>query len=551
LLEGLRQHKILKDLARYLEERVPELHRSAGKVRKQVPLVIPEPDWKVNEPILNDYVTEIDVSLLEKKAIGFELDEDFDEAKQLWRKVIELSPVQSQRSDALKAIDRIDIKISRYAPKPTELSEVPLFKGDLGGSSSPKPIDRLAVEEAIPLAPLKRGNRSGEGSQAIVYPTFKFEYATIDRNLKIQKHRGEAYHFRETINGVDFELVQIPAGSFEMGSHQDASEKPIHHVTVPEFFMGKYPVTQAQWKTIANLKQKNRKLNPNPSRFKGVDRPVENVYWEDAVEFCDRLSDYTGKLYRLPSEAEWEYSCRAGTTTQYHFGDASDPTLANYENNCKGTTTVGKFPGNPWGLFDCHGNVWEWCEDVWHRNYINAPTDGSSWITGANTEHHSGRGGSWAFPAVKFRSASRNNYTRAFLNGYVGFRLVLSMIVPEVDRRNTKAQAQSRVHTDSVPSQSTQRPKNFAEEYRAAEKAYMQGRYEDAAELIDRLVLQCPNDPPALLLRGHVYCYGLHLYDIASAQYQGVINVTSDKDYIDYANQGLTYARSCLEEGSK
>jgi formylglycine-generating enzyme required for sulfatase activity/uncharacterized caspase-like protein len=429
LLEGLRQHTILKDLARYLEERVPELHRSAGKVRKQVPLVIPEPDWKVNEPILSNYVTEVDVSQLEKKAIAFELDEDFDEAKQLWRKVIELSPVQSKRSDALKAIDRIDIKISRYAPKPTELSEVPLFKGDLGGSSSPKPIDRSAVEEAIPLAPSKRGNRSGVGSQAIVYPTFKFEYATIDQNCKIQKHSGEAHHFRETINGVDFELVQIPAGGFEMGSNENNYEKPIHHVTVPEFLMGKYPVTQAQWKSIANLKRKNRTLNPDPSHFKGDERPVENVYWEDAVEFCDRLSDHTGRLYRLPSEAEWEYACRAGTTARYqHFGEILHPSLVNFAGKYNETTSVGTFPGNPWGLFDCHGNVWEWCADVWYPNYNDAPTDGSPRITGAHTGYHSGRGGSWADPADKSRAASRDDGTRAFFINNVGFRLALSAV---------------------------------------------------------------------------------------------------------------------------
>jgi hypothetical protein len=289
-----------------------------------------------------------------------------------------------------------------------EFSEVPLFKENLGGSSSSQPI-----ESNLP--------------KPIVYPTFKFEYATIDQNRKIRKHPGEAHYFREIINGVDFELVKIPAGSFEIGSNDDR-ENPNHHITVPEFFMGKYPVTQAQWEAIANLKEKKRKLDPDLSQFKGADRPIENILWEDAVEFCGRLSDHTGRLYRLPSEAEWEYACRAGTTTPYHFGETLDRSLANYEQKYKKTTTVGKFPGNPWGLFDCHGNVWEWCADVWHPNYNDAPMDGSPRITGANTAYHSGRGGSWAIPEVFARSASRYDLTRASHFGDRGFRLVLSVV---------------------------------------------------------------------------------------------------------------------------
>jgi formylglycine-generating enzyme required for sulfatase activity len=316
---------------------------------------------------------------------------------------------QLQNSWGLSEADTSGILGEAIANLPIPEPNLASPKGDLGGSPSSQPIE--------PNPP-----------KTIVYPTFKFKYATIDQTCKIQKHPGEAHHFRETINGVDFELVQIPAGSFEMGSDQNDSEKPIHLVTVPEFFMGKYPVTQSQWKTIANLKQKNRKLDPDPSHFKGADRPVENVNWENAVEFCDRLSDHTGRLYRLPSEAEWEYSCRAGTTTAYHFGEAIDPALANYERKHKETTTVGKFPGNSWGLFDCHGNVWEWCADVWHPNYTDGPRDGSSRIIGANTKYHSGRGGSWAFPAVYSRSASRDSLTRVLHDNLRGFRLVLSVV---------------------------------------------------------------------------------------------------------------------------
>jgi formylglycine-generating enzyme required for sulfatase activity len=480
---------------------VPLFKGDFGRSSSPKPLVIPEPDWKANEPILSNYVAKIDVSQLEDKAIELERHEDFDAAKQLWLKVSQLSPDHSQRSAALKAIAQINIKIARHARKPKKCSEVP--KGDLGGLPSQMPIDKnielrneliaksgiwslvatgikyntedesLRVIQQFAVAHRKelhdafgiqieeeridslgrmthspinvvgkllreigftfhKVGRTGlpkrQYQYGVVYSSiFKFKYATIDQNREIKKHSRKAHDFRETINGVDFELVQILGGSFEMGSNETDYEKPIHRVTVPEFFMGKYPVTQAQWKIVANLEQKNRKLDPDPSIWKGAKRPVENVCWEDAMEFCNRLSAYTGKTYRLPSEAEWEYACRAGTTTQYHFGDAIDPALANYENNCRCTTNVGRFPGNPWGLFDCHGNIWEWCADVWHPNYNDAPTDGSPRI-GTNTEDHSGRGGSWASPEGYSRSASRDSHARAgFYLDLVGFRLVLSV----------------------------------------------------------------------------------------------------------------------------
>ncbi len=180
-----------------------------------------------------------------------------------------------------------------------------------------------------PRPPSKGGDQKAEGAPTAL-PTFKFEYATIDAKLKIQKHSGTAHYYRETINGVALDLVQIRGGSFDMGSNEYDDEKPIHRVTVPDFFIGKYPVTQAQWRAVASLKQQQRELNPDPSNFKGDDRPVEQVSWDDAVEFCDRLTAHTGKRYRLPSEAEWEYACRAGTTTPFHFGDTIDAAIANY-----------------------------------------------------------------------------------------------------------------------------------------------------------------------------------------------------------------------------
>ena len=243
-------------------------------------------------------------------------------------------------------------------------------------------------------------------------------------------------------NDVILEMVEIPGGTFEMGSLPDEeeseesrdSERPQHQVTVVPFLMGKYPITQAQWQAVAALPQIERELKPNPSHFPGANRPVEQVYWYDAVEFCARLSkQQTGREFRLPSEAEWEYACRGGTTTPCHFGEAISTYLANYNSSYSETTPVGMFQvANAFGLYDMHGNVWEWCLDDWHRNYESAPTDGSAWFDNNDNLYQKKtvsvlRGGSWVSNPTYCRSAYRINNTWAerdtFGNGF-GFRVV-------------------------------------------------------------------------------------------------------------------------------
>jgi formylglycine-generating enzyme required for sulfatase activity len=255
--------------------------------------------------------------------------------------------------------------------------------------------------------------------------------------------------FKENLgNGITLEMVSIPGGTFTMGSpagEGDNDEKPQHKVTVPHFFMGKYSITQAQWQAIASrtdLKVK-QDLEPKPAYFKDRPdsdrRPVEQVNWYDAVEFCARLSKLTVQKYRLPSEAEWEYACRAGTTTPFYFGETITGKLANYDARYiysgepngeyrEETTPVGQFPPNAFGLYDMHGNVWEWCADTWHDNYDGAPTDGSVWIKNGDDNCSPLRGGSWGNIPTYCRSAFRyDNLRRDSHYNFIGFRVVYSL----------------------------------------------------------------------------------------------------------------------------
>jgi formylglycine-generating enzyme required for sulfatase activity len=243
-------------------------------------------------------------------------------------------------------------------------------------------------------------------------------------------------------------MVFIPEGIFMMGSPEDEvlsfkSQSPQHQVTVPTFFIGKYPVTQAQWQAVVLMPQINQQLQLDPSRFKGVNRPVESVSWYDAVEFCLRLSQHTGKSYRLPSEAEWEYTCRASTTTPFHFGKTITTDLANYRGTDNGkwlgsygqgpkgiyrqeTTEVGSFKvANQFGLYDMHGNVWEWCQDHWHNNYESAPIDARAW----EDDYYSSnrrilRGNSWFNCPEYARSAFRATFDADSRSSNFGFRIV-------------------------------------------------------------------------------------------------------------------------------
>jgi formylglycine-generating enzyme required for sulfatase activity len=290
--------------------------------------------------------------------------------------------------------------------------------------------------------------------------TFEFIVATIERQsqrglvgllpgqekwvIKRQKRQAEGM-IEELSEEVQLELMEIPGGTFMMGSPQNKpqrfdNEEPQHQVTIAPFYMGRYPITQKQWRAIASRTDLKVEidLKPDPSSFKGDERPVEQVNWYEALEFCARLSKLTRWNYRLPTEAEWEYACRAGTTTPFHFGETITGELANYRatetyaDEPKGeyrqkTTTVGYFKvANTFGLYDMHGNVYEWCEDDYHSNYEGAPRDGSAWISNDKYTTKIPRGGSWFSRPDRCRSASRYiSFPRDDSND-VGFRVVCS-----------------------------------------------------------------------------------------------------------------------------
>lgn len=290
--------------------------------------------------------------------------------------------------------------------------------------------------------------------------SFEFETVTVDnRGQVINKERNQAFYFVEYLGEeaeepaeLGIEMVAIPGGTFEMGSFKNepghnSNENPQHTVTVQPFFLSKYLVTQVQWRFVALLPKVKQNLKPEPSNFKGDNRPVENVSWYDAVEFCYRLSVYTSRTYTLPSEAEWEYACRAGTTTPFHFGETITGELANYRaseiysNEPLGefrqeTTPVGQFPPSTFGLYDMHGNIWEWCLDDWHGDYQNAPNNGSPWFikfiknnrfpaVPQKKEVPLVRGGSWSQNPTSCRSASRSypKKGRNTISSIIGFRI--------------------------------------------------------------------------------------------------------------------------------
>ncbi|KYC39660.1 peptidase C14 [Scytonema hofmannii PCC 7110] len=408
LLEGLRitgegNCATVERLDRYLQSRVPTINQQHRKPQ-QNPYATAEPAVKLHLILLPDQATLHDIATMKLDAYQAEVQEDWELARQLWIRV----NVAARGSDmqAIEAFSRIDQR-QRQSPIP-EPVRLPNGGRSGGSQSAPTQENKLQV--------------------------FQFDVVTVNTSgREVKREIGQAKYFTEDLgNGITLEMLAIPEGHFTMGASTDEKgskddERPQHKVTVQLFFIGKYLVSQEQYKQV---------MDNNPSGFRGAKHPVERVSWKNAVEFCKRLSQKTGRTYRLPSEAEWEYVCRAGTKTPFHFGQTITDQFANYDakntfaNEAKGeyreqTTPVGNFQPNAFGLYDMHGNVWEWCGDEWHENYKGSPTDGSAWI-GNEYDHQPRvlRGGSWNNLPENCRSADRLRSLPDCKYNDLGFRVV-------------------------------------------------------------------------------------------------------------------------------
>jgi eukaryotic-like serine/threonine-protein kinase len=266
--------------------------------------------------------------------------------------------------------------------------------------------------------------------------TFQFEVVLVNAQAEVTHRECKKAYYQtfEIGNGVKLDMVLIKGGSFLMGSPENEKgreddEGPQHTVTIAPFYMSKYLITQEQYEAV---------LGENPAKFQGNNRPVERVSWFDAMKFSTQLSQNTGKVFQLPSEAQWEYACRAGTTTPFYFGETMTTELANYKGTCtyraepKGiyrreTLEVGLFPPNGFGLYDMHGNVWEWMADAWHENYQGAPSDGSAWTEGKDETYRLVRGGSLYRNPEECRCANRLRHSAEIGCQNLGVRMVLAI----------------------------------------------------------------------------------------------------------------------------
>ena len=459
LLEGLQIQGVgncatVERLDHYLRYQVPEINRQYGKPL-QTPYTTIEPITKKHLILLPKQTTLLDdVRNLKLDAYQAEHQGDWFSAQQLWTRVLAVSPADHEAIKAIQRLGKGQRKIAQISRRKV-IQWGGVTVGIVGASAIAKILSDSEPEtEPLPtLTPTEK------------LTSFDFEVVTVNQNgEEIDRQTKQAKQVIEKLSdSVNLEMVEIPPGEFIMGSpnteerleNYNGEEEPQHLVTVSSFFMGKYPITQEQWKAIVTLVPKMKHdLEPDPSKFKGYDRPVEQVSWQDAVEFCARLSQRTGKDYRLPSEAEWEYACRAETTTPFHFGQTITTDLANYNGNYtygfgskgkyqQGSNRVGSFKvANGFGLYDMHGNVWEWCADPWHDNYRGAPSDSRVWDENNDNRYQSYqnenlvkllqderrrllRGGSWKFHPRRCRSAFRIH-----LNPYddivndLGFRIV-------------------------------------------------------------------------------------------------------------------------------
>nr|WP_238718084.1 formylglycine-generating enzyme family protein [Petrachloros mirabilis] len=335
---------------------------------------------------------------------------------------------------SLREVQRVfEVKTSQHIDKTQIKLLKPATISHLGfGIFNLLDLGQIEVTIKIEKTPVKTNTKPRESASATINLS--------DRRVSVRKPEKLS---EDLGDGIFLEMIALPGGSFLMGSPdselaRSSSESPMHLVIIPPFFVSKYPITQAQWRAVVSKSTSSIELRPNPSKFNGDYHPVESINWYEAVEFCNRLLRVTGKNYRLLSEAEWEYACRAGTASPFFWGNTLASCLANYNatftygSGEKGkfrqqTTRVDLFPPNSFGLYDMHGNVWEWCADRWHDSYKSAPEDGKAWSTGSAVGDNVVRGGSWASLPSDCRSASRTYRSANLRSDDRGFRVALSL----------------------------------------------------------------------------------------------------------------------------
>jgi formylglycine-generating enzyme required for sulfatase activity/uncharacterized caspase-like protein len=450
LLEALRIQgpgncATVERLEQRLRYRIPEINQAHRKP-KQNPYAVVEPAFKYHLILLQNQATLKDVDTLKMRAYEVQNERNLVLAEQLWTRILAVSPADPQ---ALKALQQI------WTLAPPVQPVQPFFKsrGDKSAKSSPSPpvpkspilpVSKFPNRPQVSPSSLSENkvfiNRrkilslGGQGilliagMAAFIPVVFKWIGGMITAS---QKPSIVLVNYQETLpGGIKLDMVTLPAGSFLMGSpasdpDAESDEKPQHQVTLKSFSIGKYSVTQEQYQAV---------MGNNPSNFKDNPKnPVENVSWNDAQEFCKKLSQLTGKKYRLPTEAEWEYACRAGTQTRFYFGDDAAK-LGDYgwynENSGSKTHPVGQKKPNDWGLYDMSGNVWEWCENPYHDSYANKPenikNNGNTAWPSSDISLRVMRGGSWNVNSRNCRSANRFRDYADYRYYYVGFRLVLS-----------------------------------------------------------------------------------------------------------------------------
>jgi formylglycine-generating enzyme required for sulfatase activity len=461
LLEALRfkgqeNYATAERLSAYLRSRVPAICREHGKVPEQMPSIGIEPLEKQHFVLLPQCLEPIDMQLdiLRMKNDIYRLafcEKNLGLAEQIWERVSALTLGKDKEVHAMlqsitleKQRQQQEFEVRRQLAeaqsqlKKTEESHRSFLAKTQSQFNQAQKNHLSALAQAKLAAAAELQNQVEDLQKLLAEEQRQKDLLVVELQEKVKlidqtNQFLEAQIAQKKIRNVTVKLpqdvtldiVQIPGGEFLMGSPDgegEDTERPQHLVRVPEFWMGNYPVTQAQWRSIASLPQVERKLNLDPSKFKGDQRPVEMVSWREAIEFCARLSKLTDQTYRLPSEAEWEYACRAGTTTKFYFGDALTAKLTNCDRAVGETTDVGIYSPNAFGLYDMHGNVWEWCQDYWHPNYDDAPNDGSAWTDGNNICLL--RGGSWFDSPNLCRSAYRDGNLTGSYDLNVGFRVV-------------------------------------------------------------------------------------------------------------------------------